>query len=201
MQINNMLPALLSILNSRAAQNRVDKAPPGHDAGDLDKQRAEKAGEAALSKEAGKVGGSESKGSDLSPRSGHVLPDILPLPYKTPLFPESRFFIKNDRESQAAPNGADGPASVFVRLKTDNLGVIWIHLASKNQALSISFYTQEDSYTGMIREGLPDLVEGLRLLGYPDVRAAGITRPGITGCSDIVPGLSGSPNYLLDLEV
>ncbi|MFZ5648895.1 MAG: flagellar hook-length control protein FliK [Bacillota bacterium] len=199
MQINNMLPALLNILAGRTAQNRVDKAPPRQDTGEINSQASEKTWKAAGSAGAGKAGEAEIK-APLSPAPGHGLPDILPLPYKSPLFSESRFFIKNDREKQAA-DAPESPASIFVRLKTDNIGVIWIHLAARSEALSISFYTEEDSYTQIIREGLPDLLEGLRSLGYPDVKAAGITRPGITGCADIAPGLKDSGNHLLDLEV
>lgn len=199
MQISNMLPALLNILSGRTVQNRVERPPAGQDAGEINRQKSGSAGEAAAAPGAGRVGEGEMKAPS-SPPAGQALPDILPLPYKSPLFSESRFYIKNDSESSAAA-GADIPASLFIRLKTDNLGVIWIHMAAKSESLSITFYSEEDSYTGMIRQDLPDLLEGLRKLGYTGVRAAGITRPGIAGCSDIVPGLKGPGNYLLDLEV
>lgn len=171
----------------------------GQGTGEINRQAAGSAGEAAAATGAGKVGEAEMKAPP-SPSAGHALPDILPLPYKSPLFSESRFYIKNDIESMAA-SGTDTPASLFIRLKTDNLGVIWIQMAARSESLSITFYSEEDSYTGIIRQDLPDLVEGLRKMGYPGVRAAGITRPGITGCADLAPGLKGSGNYLLDLEV
>ncbi|MFZ5649881.1 MAG: flagellar hook-length control protein FliK [Bacillota bacterium] len=199
MQTHNMLPALLNILSGRTVQNRMDKATSRQDTGEVKRQAAGGAGEAAAAAGAGKVGEGEMKAPP-SPSAGHALPDVLPLPYKSPLFSESRFYIKNDSESRAT-SGTDTPASLFMRLKTDNLGVIWIHMAARSKSLSISFYAEEDSYTGIIREDLPHLVESLRKLGYPDVRAAGITRPGITGCADIVPGLTAPANYLLDLEV
>lgn len=199
MQINNMLPALLNILLERTIQKKVERPTSGQDAGEIKRHAAAGAGEAAATASTGKAGEGEMKAPS-SPSAGQALPDILPLPYKSPLFSESRFYIKNDSESTAAA-GADIPASLFIRLKTDNLGVIWIHMAAKSESLSITFYSEEDSYTGMIRQDLPDLLEGLRKLGYTGVRAAGITRPGITGCADIVPGLKGPGNYLLDLEV
>lgn len=198
MQIGNMLPVLLGILARQAGQNKVNKAPPGQDAGTVARQGAQKPSDTAA---AGTIG-RENQNPQVNPQpsQGYGLPDFLPLPLKSPLFTDSAFFIKNQREDRPE-DGEDGRASIFIRLRTENLGLVWISLAAGNEALKVSFYTEDDSHTARIRETFPALVEGLQQLGYSQVGTAGITRPGIRDCSDITPGGKSPGFYLLDLEV
>lgn len=199
MQINNMLPTLLNILTGRTVQNKVDKAGPKQGMDELNKQAAQKPSEYPAASASGKIGPGDAKVT-AQPSPGHNLPDFLPLPLKSPLFTESSFFIKNEREERAEAT-AGSPANVFIRLRTESMGTLWISLASKDQSLSVSFYTGEHSYTVSIKDSLPELVEELKKLGFSAVQADGITRPGISGCADIAPGINTSGNYLLDLEV
>lgn len=199
MQISNMLPVLLSILNGQAGQNKVNRAPPGQEMGEVTRQGTEKPSGTAAALGTGKVDeGDLQAGRQTVP--GHSLPDFLPLPLKSPLFPESGFFIKNDRE--AAPGmGEDGRTGVFIRLRTENMGILWISLSAGKESLTVSFYTEKDTYTVSIKESFPALAEALDKLGYPSASLAGITRPGIRDCSDIAPGGKNACAYLLDLEV
>ncbi|MCL6612600.1 MAG: flagellar hook-length control protein FliK [Peptococcaceae bacterium] len=198
MQINSLLPVLLSILTRQAGQNKVNRAQPGHDAGRVARQGAGKPAETAA------LGGGSTVREDLQaarqPSPGHSLPDFLPLPLKTPLFTESGFYIKNQPEN-SPQRGEDGRSDIFIRLRTENLGLVWISLAARSESLKVSFYTENDSFTDTLRESFPGLVEGLRKLGYPSVSAAGITRPGIRDCAGIDPEIKASAVYLLDLEV
>lgn len=199
MQINNMLPILLNILNGRSPQNKADKAGPKPGVDELNRPANEKPAETSAAPAVGKIGQGGAKVA-AQPSTVHSLPDFLPLPLKSPLFAESSFYIKNHREEteEATPGSA---ASVFIRLKTESMDTLWISLASEDQSLSVSFYTGEHSYTISIKESFPELVEELKKLGYSAVKAAGITRAGISGCADIAPGITTSGNYLLDLEV
>ncbi len=198
MQIGSLLPLLIEIFTRQAGQNKVNRELPGQEAGKAARQEAGRPSP-AVSAETGRTGGEEVQAARL-PSPGHDLPDFLPLPIKSPLFSESAFFIKSRQENQA-PEGEDGRAWVFIRLRTENLGLIWISLAAGNQSLKVSFYTESETFTETIRETLPALVDELQKLGYPSVSAAGITRPGIRDCSDIAPGSKVPGTYLLDLEV
>lgn len=199
MQINSMLPALLNILTGQAGQNKVDKSNSKQGMGEIFQELVENPREAAASSAVKNVDGSQSKPA-AEPSPGGSLPDFLPLPLKSPLFNESRFFVKNDREESTREAG-NSTCSIFINLRTDSMGSLWIYMASGSQSLTLSFYTESDAFTALINESLPVLVEELKKTGYPSVKAAGITRPGIKSCSDIVQGSSTSVNYLLDLEV
>lgn len=199
MQINNMLPVLLDILTGQAGQNKANKPAPRQGTDGADRQGAEKPAVTTAATESRNI-----EEGDLQPARqqapGQGLPDFLPLPLKSPLFSDSRFFIKNQREESPGA-GEDRPANIFIRLRTENLGILWISLAAGGESLALSFYTESESYTVPLKETFPGLVEGLQKLGYTSVNVAGITRPGIKDCSDISPGGTASGSYLLDLEV
>ncbi|KJS01025.1 MAG: hypothetical protein VR68_05925 [Peptococcaceae bacterium BRH_c4a] len=199
MQINNMLPTLLKILTGRIFQNKADKTSPRQGMDELNRQAAQRPSESPAASASGKIGQVDVK-ITAQPSPGHNLPDFLPLPLKSPLFTESSFFIKNEREELAEANDGS-PANVFIRLRTESMGTLWISLTGKDQLISVSFYTGEHPHTQSIKDSLPELVEELKKLGFSSVQAAGITRPGISGLADIAPGINTSGNYLLDLEV
>jgi hypothetical protein len=197
MQINSMLPALLNILTGQAGQNKLDRSNSQPETGEAFRGLVENPQETAAPAAArGAAGSSHKTAAEPSPGTG--LPDFLPLPLKSPLFTQSRFFIKS--REQSSREGADNPCSIFINLRTEGMGSLWIYMAAGKESLAVSFYTESDSFTALINESLPVLLEELRKTGYPSVKAAGITRPGIKSCSDIVPG-STAPTYLLDLEV
>ncbi|MFZ5634362.1 MAG: hypothetical protein ACOY40_16135 [Bacillota bacterium] len=199
MQISNMLPVLLDILTGLSRQNIMNRAAPGQETAETARQVAEKTAEAAAVTGTGSAGeGDRQVTGQSSP--AHNLPDFLPLPLKSPLFAESGFFIKNDRDNPTA-TGEGAHTSIFICLRTESLGILWISLAAGNESLTLSFYTETGAYTKALKESFPALVEGLQKLGYPSVNAAGITRPGIRSCSDIAPGGNNPANYILDLEV
>jgi len=195
MQINNMLPILLNILNGRSPQNKAEAGPkPGMDA--LNRQPTEKPSETSAASATGKIG---QGGAKIAAQTStvHSLPDFLPLPLKSPHFAESSFYIKNNRE-EADPGSSD---NILIRLKTESMETLWISLIGEDQSISVSFYTSDHSYTISLKESFPELVGDLKKLGYSAVKAAGITRAGITGCADINPGTTTAGYYLLDLEV
>ena len=199
MQISNMLPVLLSILNGQAGQNKVNRAPPGQELGELARQGTEKPSGTAAAVGTAKVDEGDLQAGRHT-ATGQTLPDFLPLPLKSPLYPESGFFIRNHREA-AASAGEDGRTAVFIRLRTENMGILWISLSAVKESLSVSFYTEKDAYTVSVKDSFPALTGTLDKLGYPSASLAGITRPGIRDCSDIAPGGTNTGAYLLDLEV
>lgn len=202
MHINNMLPVLLDILTGQARQNKVNKAAPRQGTDAVARQGADKTASTAASAASTEVRNTVEgdRQTARQPAPGQGLPDFLPLPLKSPLFTDSRFFIKNEREDTPAA-GEDRPASIFIRLRTENLGTLWISLAAGNESLALFFYTENETYTAPLKESFPSLEEGLQKLGYASVNVAGITRPGIKDCSDISPGGTASGSYILDLEV
>ncbi|HBV98404.1 MAG: hypothetical protein JL50_20205 [Peptococcaceae bacterium BICA1-7] len=198
MQINSMLPALLNILTGQAGQNKVDKSNSKQGMGEVFREMVENPQSTAATEASRAVKGVNPRPAD-QPSPGSNLPDFLPLPLKSPLFTESRFFIKNQREESSGENSA--LCSVFVNLITESMGSLWIYLASGKESLTVSFFTEDESYTRHINQSLPSLLEELKEIGCPQVKAVGITRPGIKSCSDIVPGSKDLGNYILDLEV
>ncbi|MFZ5645955.1 MAG: hypothetical protein ACOY46_20560 [Bacillota bacterium] len=199
MQINSMLPALLNILTGQAGQNKVDKSASKQGMGEIFRQVVEAPLKGVQPPGVNSPAEAEPKHAPQQP-AGNNLPDFLPLPLKSPLFEESRFFIKNYREDSAEQEN-ERPCSVFINLRTDNMGSLWIHLMAKSQSLTLSFYTEKEYYTSLINKSFSELVEDLTEIGFSSVKVAGITRPGIKSCEDIVPGSGDSQNYLLNLEV
>lgn len=202
MQINNLVPILLELLSLQTGQNNRENRPaPRRQAGETVLKQA---GDAAL-KQTGKATPGEAAEAALKeaakPSPAQGAPDFLPLPLKSPLFNESSFFVRRREEPVGEGKEESGRGHVFVRLRTENLGVVWISLDGGNSSLKISFYTESDTFTHLFRDSFTALSEGLRDLGYPSVNLAGITRPGIRDCSEIAPGGSSPGSYLLDLEV
>ncbi|MCL4440657.1 MAG: flagellar hook-length control protein FliK [Firmicutes bacterium] len=198
MQINSMLPALLNILTGQAGQNKVDRSNSKQGMGEVFREMVENPQSTAATEASRGVRGTDPRPAEQS-SPGSSLPDFLPLPLKSPLFTESRFFIKNPREESSGEESSH--CSVFVNLLTDSMGSLWIYLASGKESLAVSFYTEDESFTSLINQSIPALLEELKKIGYPTVKASGITRPGIKSCSDIAPGSAAPGNYLLDLEV
>ncbi|MFZ5595770.1 MAG: hypothetical protein ACOY31_02005 [Bacillota bacterium] len=200
MYIGDMLPLLLDIIG-RQAGTRVDKSSPKQGMGELSRQDI-KGGSltetAAASGVRSAVKGEATAQSQSSPVQN--LPDFIPLPLKSPLFAESRFFIKNDRENPAVTADRE-PAGVFINLRTENLGNLWIALYAGAGSLTLSFYSDSETSTAHVRGIIPDMVESLKDMGYQSVSAAGITRPGIKSCADLAPGTMDSGAYMLNREV
>jgi len=200
MQITNMLPALLNILTGQG-QKKVDKAAPKFDMGEINRQTS-KAPAWTESTTGTKIVGEEDltvKQQQNAPRNS-TLPGFLPLPLKSPLFARSNFYIKNDRE-EAAGVEENSNTNIYISLRTENIGILWLSITSGSEFLNVSFYTEKESYTSLIKESFPALTGELQALGYHSVNLAGVTRPGIQECSDIDPGGKTAGYYLLDLEV
>lgn len=201
MQINNMLPVLLGMLTGQAGKGKVNKAPPRQGTDEAVRQGADRSQSVSSLAKAGGTGERDIQSPGRQPAApAQALPDFLPLPLKSPLFRESAFYVKNNREESRESPERERTA-VFIRLRTSSLGVVWVSMASGRESLAISFFTEKEGYTASLRESFPELEKGLQDLGYASVNMAGITRPGIRDCSDIAPGVKASGIYLLDLEV
>lgn len=198
MQINNMLPFLINILSRQEIQSSVSKTPTGKEAGTLPQQTVEQALETVA------AGIDKSNRDDVSVTRQNspvqTLPDFLPLPLKSPLFTESSFFIKNNRKDSGEQQ-ADSGTEVFLRLRTENLGLIWISLTSRNEYLKVSFFSEDPSYTNHLQEDMPTLMKDLNKLGYPSVTASAFTRQGIRHCADIRGTDTTAEFHLIDREV
>lgn len=201
MHIHSLLPILINILNGQTGPQKTDNVVPGpgQDLKPVAVQSPEKThGNSAVLKTLNSGEGDQT--TSRQPTPGHNLPDFLPLPLKSPLFPQSSFFIKNERENPEN-QGNGHQTNIFINLRTEALGILWVSVTSTEQSLNIYFYTESESFTSAIKEIFDGLTEDLRTLGYPSIKVTGITRPGIRNCQDIAPGSKNSQNYLVDLEV
>lgn len=199
MKITNMLPVLLDLFSGRSGQSKMNKPAPGKETVLFGRQELLKTYESYAAGPVRSVARKDVQAAGQPQQTLH-LPDYLPLPLKSPLFDESAFYIKNEGETRAG-RGNPSHTAIYIRLRTENLGTIWISLTTINESLSLSFFTEAESYTEALQETFPALVEGLQKMGYPSVKTSGITRPGIESCADIASGQHDSASYILNLEV
>jgi hypothetical protein len=126
-------------------------------------------------------------------------PEFLPLPIKSDLYEQAGFFIKNNKEENSSVDSQQ--KEVFIRLNTENIGLLWISLAGTEDSLKLILYTEKESYTLMFQEVMPLLLDELKQLGYNKVTANAVTRQGIKSCAEISNSKNPSQLYLIDLEV
>lgn len=201
MHIHSLLPILINILNGQTGQKKADNVMTGTGqdlkpsiAQSLQKNHGTNATLKAMNS------GEGDQTTSRQPTPGHNLPDLLPLPLKSPLFAQSSFFIKNQRKSPENQKD-EHQTNIFINLRTEALGVLWISVSDTEQSLNISFYTENELFTSVIKKIFAELTDDLSTLGYPSIKVTGITRPGIRNCQDITLDSKNSQNFLLDLEV
>ncbi len=96
------------------------------------------------------------------------LPAFIPLPLRTDLFPEARFFARHGEEKEGA--GVDRETEeVFICLITENLGRIWVGIAVRNDLLSVKYFTGREDLNQVLRQNFPTLREELKSIGFSRV--------------------------------
>ncbi len=108
-------------------------------------------------------------------------PALLPLPLRSALFPEARFFAGTEDEKQDADASAKSRpvAELLVCLVTQNLGNIWIMLSFRQDSLCVKYFTGEQAASQMLRKNFTLLRAGLKEAGFKEVSLSTQTRAGL----------------------
>lgn len=120
-------------------------------------------------------------------------PQFLPLPLKTPLFPESRFYISS-REQQKAKQTGGGYEStdLFVELETSNMGRLWFGIISRDNKLGIRCLAENNKVVKELSKEMQALEKTLYRLGFDDVSL---------NCHPAPPHFRGTPRDPMDIPV
>ncbi len=196
MQINRIIPLIMGIING---PKEVNKPASNVEFSKLIKKGLKSSQKTIIDESTGILKENQTA-QQAQTKTAQPLPEFLPMPLKTPLYSQSGFFIKNQKDKTNSADNSD-PTEVFIYLKTENIGILWISLSALEDLLKIVIYTEKEQFTEQFKEILPTVTEGLRQLGYPSVMANSITRPGITNCAEISSSEVSSQFYLIDWEV
>ncbi|NTW04814.1 MAG: flagellar hook-length control protein FliK [Peptococcaceae bacterium] len=194
MQINRLLPLLINIL---AGPKEINKPANSTEFSKIMHKGTEKPQESIASDF--KSISLEKPAEQSQNKSIQTTPEFLPLPIKSDLYEQADFFVKNNTDENR--NSDAQQKEIFIRLNTENIGLLWISLAGAEDSLKIILYTERESYTIMFQEVMPFLVDELQQLGYNKVTVNAVTRQGIKSCAEISSSKNPSQLYLIDMEV
>jgi len=95
-------------------------------------------------------------------------PVLIPLPVKTPLFAEARFYVQQEREERAGNIKKTGIILLII-LNTVSLGLLRLFLNHKDNDLVIQWITQTDEARNCLQQGFSELKKEIIDLGYTTV--------------------------------
>lgn len=101
---------------------------------------------------------------------------FVPLPLRSELFPEARFFAGLGEDKTTAPAGQEMVEEIFICVVTEKLGQVWIGLACRNDFLSVKCFTEQEMSNKIIRENFPALRNDLKTIGFKEVSLTSRTR-------------------------
>lgn len=95
------------------------------------------------------------------------VPSFIPLPLRTDLFQEARFFARlGDEKTEGGVREAE---EFFICLATENLGRIWVGIACRSDFLSVKCFTDQEASNKILRQHFPPLREDLKTIGFSEV--------------------------------
>ncbi|OQA11041.1 MAG: Flagellar hook-length control protein FliK [Firmicutes bacterium ADurb.Bin373] len=126
------------------------------------------------------------------------LPAFIPLPLRTDLFQEARFFARPGEEKEGAGTNREAE-EIFICLITENLGRIWVGIAMRNDFLSVKYFTEREASNKTLRQNFPPLREELKSIGFSRVSLISQAR---TELGAVVEGLLPKfEAHLLDRKI
>lgn len=127
-------------------------------------------------------------------------PAFTPLPLRSELFPEARFFARLDERNTADSATVDRPVSeIFVHIDTENMGHIWINLSWRNNFLSVKYFTESESSSKILRENFSPIRDDLKEIGFNEVSLTSQARAGLDGLTnELIPKFEA---YLLNRKI
>lgn len=96
-------------------------------------------------------------------------PAFTPLPLRSDLFRESRFFARVEDGQEQASSSSGKIRELFVCLHTENMGWIWVGLFWRNNFLSVKCFAESRLTSKTIKESFPVLREELMGAGFSEI--------------------------------
>ncbi|MBO8137898.1 MAG: flagellar hook-length control protein FliK [Desulfotomaculum sp.] len=126
----------------------------------------------------------------------------LPLPLKCDYFKSALFYIR--QYSKKADENTPENTGLFMKLDTQNLGILWLALFSvPDKGLVVRFIVDNQSICRDILDNLPELKAELKKAGYNEVVTSCLVQPNVRRCEDIDPAAANAEviKSLIDWEV
>lgn len=126
---------------------------------------------------------------------------FVPLPLRTPLYEDARFYWK--LKDFSAKVGEAGEAKVIFSIHTDTLGLLWFSVsAQSNQVLAVQCVTENNGSAEVFRASSSEMQQELADLGYANVVVSCRVQPGIRSIADLDPDFASNDQpCLLDVQV
>ncbi|NLI11814.1 flagellar hook-length control protein FliK [Pelotomaculum propionicicum] len=98
------------------------------------------------------------------------VPVFLPLPLRSDIFPEARFFVRpEDEKPEAKAAEHDQIMDIFICLITETMGRVWVGLFCRKEYLSVKCFTDQESTNKLLRQNFTPLRESLKEIGFKEV--------------------------------
>lgn len=113
-------------------------------------------------------------------------PPYVPLPLRTPLYEDAKFYWK--LKDLSAKVQGNGESKVIFSINTDNLGLLWFTLTTQeNKYLSVQCITETSSLAEVFRDSAEVLQRELTEVGYENVVFSCRMQPGVRSIADLDP--------------
>lgn len=161
MQISGVIPILLNIILSEQHNQKQGQIPR----------------ELIAAKETAKAAEILAKGTEReAPSQPHARgqegsePLLLPLPLKTPLYPETQFYIyrKRGEQKKEQNKAAEEPGVVF-SLSTHSMGSLFFYLTIKEATINIACHTENEKFATQLAAHSSELKEQVQKAGFTQV--------------------------------
>jgi hypothetical protein len=194
------LSSLLHDLTSNHI-NRVTPAPKAQsaesarDPSAFGKKYLEGLGNAKLAKHVGKT----PAGANKAPETVPAQLSFAPLPLRSELFQEARFFIRLDEHDPENQSTDAQNSEIFIYVETEHMGPIWVSLHWIHNNLSVKYYTENEGTSKILREGFSTIRGDLLETGFHEVALASQSRANLGGITnELLPKFDA---YLLNQKV
>ncbi|AQS58005.1 flagellar hook-length control protein FliK [Desulforamulus ferrireducens] len=156
---------------------------------------------ATATKEASKIKRPhDAKPTDLPQLDRQEQPPYVPLPLRTPLYKDAKFYWK--LRDLSAKVQANGEAKVIFSVNTTNLGLLWFTLSTQeNKHLSVQCITETSALADIFRSSAELLQRELTEVGYESVLVSCRMQPGIRSIADLDPEFVDGTSALLNIKV
>ena len=122
--------------------------------------------------------------------SGLLEITYLPLPLKSEHFRNALFFVRHFSGKQQGQKEEN--SGFFIKLDTNNLGILWIGLETvNNKGLIVRVVTEREEYQQAIKSILPGIRQDLEGLDYGSIVTSCVVQPNVRHCQDIDPEAHG----------
>ena len=162
--ITTILQELLYQSNSRTSPTaRAESVTQVGDVTVATQKMAEAAATSSLIGEHGRVSTNQTS------EQHFPIPAFVPLPLRSELFPEARYFARMDKNKTTAKAEKDVIEEIFICLATEKLGQIWFGLACRKDFLSVTCFTEQEAANKIIRKNFSPLRDELKEIGFKEV--------------------------------